>query len=234
MKIDPKIAKYAKELYPELNVFQWQDQCIYTVMLKAMYGCVQASALWYALIRSEIEKMGYGISETDKCVFIKQVGKDKIFTLLLHVDDILALVDVEEADRLLERLKRRFGEVQFKVGEDLSYLGMNISVRDEGTTIDMSFYETQVLEDEAVEAVASPTTKSSYNVDEEPRKLNEVERKWFHSKTAKLLYLAKRARPDILTAVIFLCSRVQGAMYEDKKKLKQVLGYLKGTAERKL
>ncbi len=93
---------------------------------------------------------------------------------------------------------------------------------------------TQVLEDEAVEAVASPTTKSSYNVDEESRKLNEVERKWFHSKTAKLLYLAKRARPDILTAVIFLCTRVQGAMYEDKEKLKRVLGYLKGTAERKL
>jgi hypothetical protein len=106
MKIYPKITKYAKELYPELDVFQWQDQCIYTVMLKAMYGCVQASALWYALIRSKIEKMGYVISETDKCMFIKQVGEDKIFTLLLHVDDILALVNAEAADRLLERLKR--------------------------------------------------------------------------------------------------------------------------------
>jgi hypothetical protein len=82
MKIAPKIVKYAKELYPELDEFLWRDQCIYTVMLKAMYGCVQASALWYALIRSEIEKMGYMVSETDKCVFIKQVGQDKIFTLL--------------------------------------------------------------------------------------------------------------------------------------------------------
>jgi hypothetical protein len=98
MKIDPKIVKYTKELYPELEEYQWKDQCIYTVMLKAMYGCIQASALWYALIRGEFEQMGYVVSETDKCVFIKQVGEEKRFTLLLHVDDILALVDQEESD----------------------------------------------------------------------------------------------------------------------------------------
>jgi hypothetical protein len=47
--------------------------------------------------------------------------------------------------------------------------------------------------------------------------------------------LAKRARPDVLTAVIFLCTRVQIATCEDREKqLKRVLGYLKGNAERKL
>jgi hypothetical protein len=234
MKISPKIVKYAKELYPELDEYRWRDECLYTVMIKAMYGCVQASALWYALIRSEIVSMGYTVSETDKCVFVKQVGQDKIFTLLLHVDDILALVDAEEADQLLKRLKHRFGEVQFETGSDLSYLGMNISITEEGTVVDMSFYITQVLEDEEVDVERSPTTKTYYNVDENAKKLGEVEKKWFHSKTAKLLYLAKRARPDILTAVIFLCTRVQESTYEDKQKLRRVLGYLKGTIDRTL
>jgi hypothetical protein len=50
MKLDPKIMRYAKEMYPELQEFEWSDQCLYTIMLKAMYGCIQASALWYALI----------------------------------------------------------------------------------------------------------------------------------------------------------------------------------------
>jgi hypothetical protein len=234
MKLDPKIVKYAKEMYPELDEFQWKDQCLYTVMLKAMYSCVQASALWYVLIRSEFKKMGYRVSDTNKCLFIKHVGEDKIFTLLLHVDDILAAVDAEEADELLKMLKRHFGEVQFEVGNDLSYLGMKISIRKEGTTIDMSFYVAQVLEDEEVEIASSPTTKTSYNVDKKSKKLDETERKWFHSKTAKLLYLAKRAHPDILTAVIFLCTHVQVATCEDREKLNRVLGYLKGTAERKL
>jgi hypothetical protein len=225
MRLDPKVVRYAKEMYPELDEFQWKDDCLYTIMLKAMYGCVQASALWYALIRYEIKKMGYQVSETDPCVFVKQVGEMN-FTLLLHVDDILALVDAEEVKKLEQSLRRRFGEVQFEVGEELSYLGMKINIKDEGTTVDMSFYVAQVA--------ASPTTKETYNVHERSQKLCDAEKKWFHSTTAKLLYLAKRARPDILTAVIFLCTRVQGATCEDKKKLIRVLGYLKGTASRTL
>jgi ClpP class serine protease len=67
----------------------------------------------------------------------------------------------------------------------------------------MSFYVAQLLEGEEVEVVASPTTKTTYNVDEKVQSLGDEERKWFHSKTAKLLYLSKRARLDILTAVIF-------------------------------
>jgi hypothetical protein len=233
MRLDPKVVKYAKEMYPELDEFRWKDDCLYTIMLKAMYGCVQASALWYALIRYKIEKMGYQVSETDPCVFVKQVG-EMIFTLLLHVDDILALVDAKEAKKIEQSLRRRFGEVQFEVGEELSYLGMKINIKDEGTTVDMSFYVAQILEGEDVQVAASPTTKETYNVDEGLQKLCDAEKKWFHSTTAKLLYLAKRAHPDILTAVIFLCTRVQGATCEDKRKLVRVLGYLKGTASRTL
>jgi hypothetical protein len=210
MRLDLKVVRYAKEMYPELDEFQWKDDSLYTIMLKAMYGCVQASALWYALIRYEIEKMGYQVSETDPCVFAKQVG-EKIFTLLLHVDDILALVDAEEAKKLEQNLRRRFGEVQFEVGEEFSYLGMKIIIKDEGTMVDMSFYVAQILENEEVQVAASPTTNETYNVDEGSKKLCDAEKKWFYSTTAKLLYLAKRARPDILTAVIFLCMRVQGA-----------------------
>lgn len=97
IQLDPKVTQYVKELYPVLNKFISTDGCIYTVLLKAMYGCVQASALWYALIRREIEKIGYAVSETNKFVFVKQVG-DSLFTLLLCVDDILAVVDTEEVE----------------------------------------------------------------------------------------------------------------------------------------
>jgi hypothetical protein len=49
-----------------------------------------------------------------------------------------------------------------------------------------------------------------------------------------LLYLAKRARPDILTAVSFLCTRVQSATTEDAAKLARVLGYIKSTMDQVL
>jgi hypothetical protein len=74
MRLDPKVTEYTKELYPEFDEYRWLDDCLYTVILKAMYGYVQASALWYALIRSKIEKMGHLVSEMDRCVFAKRVG----------------------------------------------------------------------------------------------------------------------------------------------------------------
>jgi hypothetical protein len=146
---------------------------------------------------------------------------DRIFTLLLHVDDILAIVDAEEAKRLEETLKKRFGEVQFKVGENMSYLGMQVSIADDGTTIDMSFYVSEILKDEEVEVTGSPTTKEAYNVSDQSKKLSDDERKWYHSKPAKLLYLAKHAHPDILTAVIFLCTRIQGLRTRTSKNSKE-------------
>jgi hypothetical protein len=46
---------------------------------------------------------------------------------------------------------------------------------------------------------------------------------------AKLLYLAKRARPDILTITSFLCTRVKSPTKLDQRRLWRVLGYLKST-----
>jgi len=46
---------------------------------------------------------------------------------------------------------------------------------------------------------------------------------------AKLLYLGKRGRPDILLPVQSLCTRVKAPTVEDEKKLERVLGYLQLT-----
>ena len=48
---------------------------------------------------------------------------------------------------------------------------------------------------------------------------------------AKLLFLAKRARPDILVAVAFLTTRVTVADSHDLKKLGRVLKYINGTRD---
>jgi len=145
MMIDPKISGYVVNMFPELGDMLKEDGCLYTLLLKAMYGCIQASALWYELIKSFIVESGYECSEIDRCVFRKRVG-NRVFILLLYVDNILAQVDKEEAEHLRVHLKKRFGEVQFEIGEKLSYLGMQINIKDEGTMVDMSFYIKKLLE----------------------------------------------------------------------------------------
>ena len=66
-------------------------------------------------------------------------------------------------------------------------------------------------------------------MDEKSPLLAEKMRRLFHTNVAKLLYLTKRARPDILTATGFLCTRVTKATVQDYRKLRRVLGYLKRT-----
>jgi hypothetical protein len=75
-----------------------------------MYGCIEASALWYALIKSFLEELRYKCSEMDKCMF-RKIDEGRVFILLLYVDDILATEDAKEAERLKEHLKKRFGSV---------------------------------------------------------------------------------------------------------------------------
>jgi hypothetical protein len=53
----------------------------------------------------------------------------------------------------------------------------------------------------------------------------------YHHNTAKLLFLCKRARPDIQTAVAFLSTRVQAPDTDDYKKLQRTMQYLRATTE---
>jgi hypothetical protein len=126
----------------------------------------------------------------------------------LYVDDILGIVDEKEAKKLKEYLVKRFGTVLFKEGGRLSYLGMDVEITDAGTKINMSFYVKQLMQDaEAKKTLMvcdSPGTKELDICKEEEQKLENEQRVYVHSTVAKLLYLAKRARPDILTVVIFM------------------------------
>ncbi len=62
-----------------------------------------------------------------------------------------------------------------------------------------------------------------------PKLLGISAKEDFHSRVAKLLYLAKRTRPDILLPINFLCTRVLKPTVQDWKKLLRVYRYLFGT-----
>ena len=77
---------------------------------------------------------------------------------------------------------------------------------------------------------ATPASNHLFEVnDEDPVPLDKEKAEMFHHYVAKLLFLCKRARPDIQTAVAFLCTRVKGPDMDDYKKLARVMKYLRGT-----
>ena len=76
---------------------------------------------------------------------------------------------------------------------------------------------------------ASPAANHLFDINHDCEKLNSEEADKFHHFVAKLLYLAKRTRPDILLAVAFLCTRVREPDHDNYKKLGHCLSYVQGT-----
>ena len=68
-------------------------------------------------------------------------------------------------------------------------------------------------------------------MNETARKLIEGDAQAFHTILANLLFLCKRARPDILTGMALLTTRVIGPDKDDDKKLGSILKYLSSTRD---
>jgi len=77
---------------------------------------------------------------------------------------------------------------------------------------------------------ATPAPLHLFAMDENAKVLDQTTAQFFHHNDAKLLFLCKRARPDIQTAVAFLCTRVKFSDVDDYKKLTRVMKYLRNTA----
>ena len=63
-------------------------------------------------------------------------------------------------------------------------------------------------------------------------KLGSADHDFFRTYVAKLLYVAKRVKPEMLTAVAFLTTRAVAPDTDDMAKLQRALGYLRGDADR--
>ena len=74
---------------------------------------------------------------------------------------------------------------------------------------------------------ATPATDNLFVIREAPKKVSEKEAV---SYVSKVLYIAKRVKPECLTAVSFLTSRV-GVVYDidDLGKVRRLLGYIRKT-----
>ena len=82
--------------------------------------------------------------------------------------------------------------------------------------------------------VNTPAAVHLFVVDEECQKLCKKDMEIFHSIVAKLLFVGKRARPDIIIAIAFLTTRVSKSDEDDWKKLERLISYIYATLDLKL
>jgi hypothetical protein len=118
-------------------------------------------------------------------------------------------------------------------GKVHEYLGMTIDYSEKGkvkfTMIDYIKGMLDELPGDMEGTVTTPASSHLFDVNDDAEKLSDAMSEMFHHNTAKLLFLCKRARPDVQPAVAFLCTRVIAPDVDDYKKLGRAMKYLRGS-----
>jgi len=142
-------------------------------------------------------------------------------------------VKVDVIDEVLKKLSEVYIDITVHKGMVHSYLGQTFDFSTgRKVKVTMEGYVEDLLEEYEVEGcAATPATDKLFSVDPESERLDANRSEKYHSRVAKLLYLSKRVRPDILTAVAFLSTRVQEPTEEDWTKLDRLLKYINCTKD---
>lgn len=230
LSLPPLVAQIVCDLDSSFKQFRNGNGGMIVKLLKALYGCVESSKLWFGHISNCLTTYGFKQNVNDLCVFNKWIG-NKQLTVILHVDDLMiTCVDERQINLLIKYLEKHYGKLSVNRGLNHQYLGLNFEfdIKDRCCYLSANKYILQILDDYNVRSTrTTPATANLFKVDAS-EELDDTQRQEFHTTVAKLLYLARKVQPAILTAVNFLSSRVSKPTKSDLSKLYRVLMYLKG------
>ena len=209
MKITGPMVDILVELDPQTYsnfvVFERTRKVIYVVVLKAIYGMLVASLLWYQKFRKDLESIDFEFNPYDPCV-ANRMKNGSQHTIRFHVDDVLSShVDKRVNDKFLEWLNRNYGKIKDVVatrGQVHDYLGMTLDFNTRGKVkFKMDDYVEKMIESFPVKLKSTDTamTPASNTLFEEgnSKVLGKHDVEVFHTYIAKCLFLGKRAKPDI-------------------------------------
>jgi len=240
MKLEGKMAELLVRIDPKLYREHIQiergKQVLYVELKKALYGTLKAALLFWRRLSSQLGKWGFELNPYDSCVMNKVID-GKQCTILWHVDDLkISHVDAAVVTKVIDLLETEFGvaaPLTKTRGKTHEYLGMTINFNEKGkvqfTMIDYIKEMMNDLPPDMDGTAPNPAGKHLFDVNDKTTKLDVKTAELYHHNTAKLLFLCKRARPDIQTAVAFLCTRVKNPDEDDYKKLTRTIRYLRGS-----
>jgi len=89
MRLDRMMTQLLIEIDASYKQFVEADGSMVVQLDKALYGGVEAAALWYSDLRGKLEKNGFVANPYDACV-LNKLGPDGVqITVVVHVDDLL-------------------------------------------------------------------------------------------------------------------------------------------------
>ena len=182
-----------------------------------------------------VNKLGFIVNPYDMCVANKVI-EGKQCTILWHVDDFKVSHPSETiVYQVIADLEERYGKMAVEHGPEQTFVGMDITfLQNDEVRFCIEGHVIDAIDDFPEEISSSRTSSTSdgvFTVSSTSQVLDADSGKLFHSIFAKILFISRRARPDIQVPIGFLGTRVTCSTQEDWIKLKLVLEYLKNTIE---
>ena len=209
------------DFIPHVRLDRKGRKILYMRVIRAIYGCIEAALQWYKLFKSTLEGKGFILNPYDLCVANKVI-EGKQCTIAWYADDCIATHASKDVLKFLsDDMQKHFGKMDIVTGSDHDFLGMKIKIKDKRIEIDMSKQLKEVIDvfeacgEIAPGGVTSCAAHHLFEVRKDAEQLNEEKSEVFHSLTAKLLYIMKRARPDLETAISFLSRQVSKSDMDD-------------------
>jgi hypothetical protein len=226
-----------REMYEPYLVRDEGEVIMCVKLLKALYGTMRAARLFWERLSRQLVDWGFTPNPYDSCVVNKMVD-DKQLTVAWHVDDLkISHVSAKVVDNFIADLDSEFGKetpLSKSRGKVHDYLGMTLDFSVPGqVTITMIDYIKMICMDlpkGMIGTAATPAANHLFRVDDEnAAPLDKDSADLFVHLMMQLLFLSQRARPDIRTAISFLCGCIQHPNDHDYKKLAPVMKYLQST-----
>ena len=240
LKLEGRFVDIMCQVNPDLKKYVRHEngkKVLYLRLLKALYGCIESALLWYLLYTETLVKLGFKLNPYDKCV-ANQMIQGKQCTITWYVDDNkLSHKDSKVVTEIISKIEERFPGLEITRGRKHDFLGMNMDFKDNGTVaIHMKDHIKEAIElFEEIEKidtqVSSPANGKLFEVNDDAVPLEGKKKEVFHSVVAKVLFIMKRARPDMELTNSFLCTRVSRSTKEDWAKLKRAMAFMKQTID---
>ena len=211
------------------------EKVMYMEVLKALYGTLRAAQLFGGKLQAKlVNDWGFVPNRYDSCVVNKKVD-GKQLTVAWHVDDLKVSHEKEEVlDEFIGMMGKEFGQdtpLSLSRGLVQEYLGMTLDFSERGrVVVKMSNYVKNILNDAPASMDGKAATRTAaylFKVNtENPKLLGKDKKEVFVHLVMQGLYLSQRGRPNIRTAVSFLCSPLTCPDEDDYKKLTSLIWYL--------
>jgi len=209
------------------------DGSVIVRLEKALYGLRQSGRIWYDLLSSKLEGLGYVRSDIDRCIFTKIEGTSTTH-IAVYVDDLLVVGnDPKARSDLMEALRSEFNEISIQSEDDMSFVGLEIHTdKDKNVKIRQLGYIDDVLAHFKIAKDDFQDHPCSANIMDQPKVGDKsFDKSIFLSGVMKLMYLSTRSRPDIAFAVSALACRSSDPKESDWNSLLRIARFLNKTRE---